>query len=57
MLRLGLLEEKKIYNGAESPMAAREAADLVSKRNLKKGEKAPLPYLGYRSEYRLKEAA
>lgn len=57
MLHLGLLEEKRIYNGAESPRAAREAADLIGKRKLKKGEKAPLPYLGYCSEYRLKSEA
>lgn len=57
MERLDLIEEKRIYNGAESPMAARQAADLLGKRKLKKGEKPPLPYLGWYSLYRLKEAA
>lgn len=57
ILHLGLLEEKRIYNGAESVFAAKQAADLIGKRKLKKGEKPPLEYRGFYTLYRLKEAA
>ena len=50
-LRLGLLEEKRIYHGAESPCA------VPSSKPARRGKQAPLekPYLGYASEWRLKE--
>lgn len=50
--RDGCLEERKVYFGAESPVGG---SDLAGRRKLKKGEKPPLPYLGYRVEYRYLE--
>ena len=54
MLNLGLLEEKRIYHGAESPVGA---ADLNKKPG--RGKQAPLgkPYLGYSTLYRIKDPA
>ena len=49
--RLGLLEEKRIYHGAESPCAAPKKSGRGKQAALEK------PYLGYSTEYRLKEAA
>jgi hypothetical protein len=54
LVRDGKIEEKHIYHGAESPGMTK---DLIGKRKLKKGEKPPLPYMGYYSVYRLKEVA
>lgn len=45
---LGLLEEKRIYHGAESPCPV--------PKNPRRGKQAALekPYIGYSTEYRLK---
>ncbi len=51
LVRDGKIEEKHIYHGAERPGVTK---DLIGKRKLKKGEKAPLPYMGYYSVYKLK---
>jgi hypothetical protein len=50
--RLGLLEERRIYYGAESPCST------PATKPGKRGKQAALekPYLGYASEWRLKEA-
>jgi hypothetical protein len=51
-LRLGLLEERRIYFGAESPCST------PATKPGKRGKQAALekPYLGYASEWRLKES-
>ena len=49
----GKLESRNVYYGAERPGVT---TDMAGKRNLKKGEKAPLPYLGYRVEFKAREA-
>ena len=50
--RLKMLEEKRVYHGAESPCAAPTKAK-------KRGKHEPLekPYLGFHSLWRLKEPA
>lgn len=54
MLNLGLLEEKRIYHGAESPVSA-----FAQNQKPMRGKTLQLgkPYLGYSTLYRIKEAA